>query len=267
MNLRNYHALLLDMDGVLYRGHERMPGVAELFAFCDAHGIKTACITNNATMTPAQFADKLAGMGITYPARNIINSPIGTRLWLETQAPRGTKLFCIGMNGLRTALFDDGYFVESADAPAFVVVGLDTEVTYAKLRQACLLINAGARFIGTNPDVSLPVAEGLVPGCGAQLAFLQAATGVVPFIIGKPGATMFHIAITQLQCDATRTIAVGDRLDTDIAGSLAAGLTSGLVLTGVATRADVAVATPEQTPHVVYADLPELVAAWSRDLA
>jgi len=173
MNLRNYHALLLDMDGVLYRGHERMPGVAELFAFCDAHAIKTACITNNATMTPAQFADKLAGMGITYPARNIINSPIGTRLWLGEQAPRGTKIFCIGMNGLRSALFDDGYFVESADAPAFVVVGLDTEVTYAKLRQACLLINAGARFIGTNPDVSLPVAEGLVPGCGANSHFCR----------------------------------------------------------------------------------------------
>ena len=267
MNLRNYHALLLDMDGVLYRGHERMPGVAELFDFCAKNGIMTACITNNATMTPEQFSEKLAGMDITYPAANIINSPIGTRLWLESQAPQGTKIFCIGMNGLRTALFADGYYVESADAPAYVIVGLDTEMTYAKLRQACLLINAGARFIGTNPDVSLPVAEGLVPGCGALLAFLQAATGVEPFIIGKPGATMFHIAIKLLGADAKRTLTIGDRLDTDVAGSLAAGLTSGLVLTGVATTADVATATASSKPDVVYADLPALVAAWQHDLA
>ena len=260
MNLRNYHALLLDMDGVLYRGHERMPGVAELFDFCAKNGIMTACITNNATMTPEQFSQKLAGMDITYPAANIINSPIGTRLWLESQAPQGTKIFCIGMNGLRTALFADGYYVESAEAPAYVIVGLDTEMTYAKLRQACLLINAGARFIGTNP-----VAEGLVPGCGALLAFLQAATGVAPFIIGKPGATMFHIAIKLLGADATRTLTIGDRLDTDVAGSLAAGLTSGLVLTGVATTADVA--TSDIKPDVVYADLPALVAAWQHDLA
>ena len=82
MNLRNYHALLLDMDGVLYRGHERMPGVAELFDFCAKNGIMTACITNNATMTPEQFSEKLAGMDITYPAANIINSPLGPRLWL-----------------------------------------------------------------------------------------------------------------------------------------------------------------------------------------
>jgi 4-nitrophenyl phosphatase len=97
------------------------------------------------------------------------------------------------------------------------------------------------------------------------LAFLQAATGVAPFIIGKPGATMFHIAIKLLGADATRTLTIGDRLDTDVAGSLAAGLTSGLVLTGVATTDDVA--TSDIKPDVVYADLPALVAAWQHDLA
>ena len=145
-----------------------------------------------------------------------------------------------------------------------MIVGLDTEVTYAKLRQATLLISAGAKFIGTNPDVSLPVPEGLVPGCGALLALLSAATGVQPFIIGKPGPTMFHIATDVLGADPRKTLTIGDRLDTDIAGSLAAGMTAGLVLTGVVTRADVAAS--DIKPDAVYTDLPELLSQWQMAL-
>lgn len=265
MSLAKYNALLLDMDGVLYRGHHRLAGADTLIEFCRQRGIKTACITNNATMTPSQFAEKLAGMGIEFPAAHIINSAVATRLWLAGQYPQGTRIYCIGMNGLRDALFGDGYFVADDQAPACVVVGLDTEVTYAKLRQATLLIYAGARFIGTNPDVSLPVAEGLVPGCGSLLAFLQAATGVAPFVIGKPGPTMFHSATQLLDIDPERTLTIGDRLDTDVAGALAANLTAGMVLTGVVTRADVDASSFK--PDLLYNDLPELLADWQRDVA
>ncbi|MFZ9857340.1 MAG: HAD-IIA family hydrolase [Roseiflexaceae bacterium] len=265
MDLRQYDTLLLDMDGVLYRGHERLDGADTLIQFCQQHGIKMACITNNATMTPEQFAEKLAGMGIEFPATHIINSPVATRRYLEGLVPQGTKIFCIGMNGLRTALFADGYFIEDNQQPAYVIVGLDTEVTYAKLRQATLLISAGAKFIGTNPDVSLPLPEGLVPGCGALLALLAAATGVQPFIIGKPGPTMFHIATDVLGADPRKTLTIGDRLDTDIAGSLAANMTAGLVLTGVVTRADVEAS--DIKPDIVYTDLPELLHAWQGALA
>lgn len=262
MDLRVYDTLLLDMDGVLYRGHERLAGADTLIQFCQQHGIKTACITNNATMTPEQFSQKLAGMGIDFPAQHIINSAVATRLHLQGLAPQGTKIFCVGMNGLRSALFDDGYFIEDDQDAAYVIVGLDTEVTYAKLRTATLLISAGATFIGTNPDVSLPVPEGLVPGCGALLALLAAATGVQPFIIGKPGPTMFHIATELLGADPRKTLTIGDRLDTDIAGSLAARLTAGIVLTGVVTRADVEAS--DIKPDAVYTDLPELVAQWQQ---
>jgi 4-nitrophenyl phosphatase len=127
-----------------------------------------------------------------------------------------------------------------------------------------LLIRAGATFIGTNPDVSLPMPEGLVPGAGSLLAFLKAATDVEPFIIGKPGPTMFHIATEILQSDPQRTLTIGDRIDTDVAGALAAGMTAGMVLTGVVTRADVA-ASPVK-PDVIYADIPELLTAWQRSL-
>lgn len=262
--LSAYTTLLLDMDGVLYRGHERLEGADRLIAFCRTHGIKTACITNNATMTPEQFSEKLAGMQMDVPAEHIINSPVAAARWMKARAPRGTKVFSIGMNGLRTALFQDGYFVEDDTDPAFVVVGLDTEVTYAKLRTACLLIRKGAQFIGTNPDVSLPVPEGLVPGCGSLLAFLEAATDVKPFIIGKPGPTMFHIATEVLAADPATTLTIGDRIDTDVAGALAAGMTAGMVLTGVVTRADVAASSVK--PDLLYADIPELLAAWQRSL-
>lgn len=262
--LTHYNTLLLDMDGVLYRGHERLEGADCLIAFCKTHGIKTACITNNATMTPDQFAAKLAGMHIEFPAEHIINSPVAAQRWMKARSPQGTKVYVIGMNGLRTALFGDGYFVEDDEAPAYVVVGLDTEVTYAKLRTACLLIRGGATFIGTNPDVSLPMPEGLVPGAGSLLAFLKAATDVEPFIIGKPGPTMFHIATEILQSDPQRTLTIGDRIDTDVAGALAAGMTAGMVLTGVVTRADVD-ASPIK-PDLLYADLPELLEAWQRDM-
>jgi 4-nitrophenyl phosphatase len=264
MTLAQYKAVLLDMDGVLYRGHDRLAGADTLIDFCAQQGIKAACITNNATMTPAQFAQKLAGMGITFPAEHIINSAVATRLWLAGQAPQGTGIYCIGMNGLRDALFGDGYFVFDDQQPAFVVVGLDTEVTYAKLRQATLLIRNGARFIGTNPDVTLPMPEGLVPGAGSLLALLSATTDQQPFVIGKPGPTMFHIAMQLLDITPAETLTIGDRLDTDVAGAVAAGLTAGMVLTGVVTRADVE-ASPLK-PDLLYDDLPSLLADWRRDL-
>jgi 4-nitrophenyl phosphatase len=192
----------------------------------------------------------------------VITSSVATRRYLEGQAPRGTPVYSIGMNGLREALYGDGYFVYDEREAQIVVVGLDMEATYAKFRIAALAIRAGARFVGTNPDVTLPTDEGLVPGAGSLLALLQAATGVAPFVIGKPAPAMLHTAIDILHADPRRTLVIGDRLDTDIAGAGAAGLASALVLTGVATRAELA--HSEIQPDVVFAGLPEIVAAWER---
>ncbi len=258
--LNRFTAVLFDMDGVLYRGSRALPGVGELLAFLDARGVAYACCTNNATMTPAQYEAKLAQMGISIPATRIVTSSVATRRWLETQAPRGTGIFAVGMDGLRSALFDDGYFVEDEEHPAFVVVGMDFEVTYRRLRKACLLIRAGARFVGTNPDTTFPAEDGIVPGCGALLALLRVSTDIEPFVIGKPGPTMFHTAIEILGADAMHTLTIGDRLDTDIAGARAARLAGALVLTGVTT--------PEMLersaiqPDFIFRDLVELREAW-----
>jgi 4-nitrophenyl phosphatase len=260
LDLNHFTTALLDMDGVLYRGSEPLPGVNELLALFAQRGIAYACVTNNAMLTPQQYEDKLAAMGIAIPAANVVTSPVATRRYLETQAPHGTPAYYVGMEGLRAALFDDGYFVLDEQAPQLVVVGLDMGMTYAKMRTACLAIRAGAHFIGTNPDTSLPTEVGIVPGAGSLLALLQAATDVTPFVIGKPAPTMLHAAVDMLGADARRTLMIGDRLDTDIAGAQAAGLASALVLTGVVT-AESLVGDPIQ-PDAVYADLPALVAAW-----
>jgi 4-nitrophenyl phosphatase len=260
LDLSRFNAVLLDMDGVLYRGKMPLPGVGELLDLCHERGIAYACVTNNATLTPAQFEAKLAGMGIHMPAERVVTSPIATRRHLEGEAPRGTPVFCVGMAGLREALFSDGYFVEDDERPAYVVVGMDFEVTYRQLRRACLHIRAGARFVGTNPDTTFPAEDGIVPGCGALLALLEAGSETKPFVIGKPGPTMFHAAVALLGADPARTLTVGDRLDTDIAGAVAAELASALVLTGVTSRAQLE--RSEVQPDAVFEDLPELVATW-----
>jgi len=250
----------MDMDGVIYRGNVPLPGVNELLALFGRRGIAYACVTNNSTLTPAQYEAKLDAMGIAIPAARVITSSVATRRYLEGQLPRGTPAFYIGMSGLREALFGDGYFVYDEAHPRVVVSGLDSELTYAKLKIATLAIRAGARFVGTNADATLPTDEGLVPGAGSVQALLRAATDVEPVVIGKPGPAMFQAAIEILHAEPQRTLTIGDRLDTDIAGAANAGLASVLVLTGVTTRQ--ALAESDLQPDVVFAGLPELVAAW-----
>jgi 4-nitrophenyl phosphatase len=260
LDLHTYTAAIFDMDGVLYRGKMPLPGVAALLAQLDERGVAYACATNNATLTPAEFSDKLARMDISMAPERIVTSPVATRRYLEQHAPAGTGVFCIGMNGLRSALFGDGYFHEDDRNPAYVVVGMDFQVTYPQLRRACLHIRAGSTFIGTNPDTTFPAEDGIVPGCGAILALLRAGSEQEPFVIGKPGPALFEASISILGADAARTLTIGDRLDTDIAGARAAGLASALVLTGVTTRESLA--QSEIQPDAVFDDLPALAAAW-----
>lgn len=260
LDLCAFNAALLDMDGTLYRGQTALAGVRELLAFFDEQQIAYACVTNNSTLTPEQYEAKLAKMGLQVSAARVITSSVATRRYLEERAPRGTRTYAIGMRGLHEALFGDGYFVLDEQRPEYVVVGLDSEATYAKFRIATLAIRAGAAFIGTNPDLTLPTEEGLLPGAGALLALLRASTGMEPTVIGKPGPTMLHAAVQLLGADPARTLVIGDRLDTDIAGGRAAGLATALVLTGVSTAAE-AKTTPH-TPDLIYADAPDLLAAW-----
>lgn len=258
--LNTIRAVLFDMDGVLYRGQTLLSGVSELFSFLTERQIGFACATNNASMTPQQYVAKLAAMGIVLSTERVITSAQATARYLRDHYPPGTRVFVIGMQGLREALFADGYFIEDDLSPELVVQGADFTLTYDRLKMATLHIRRGARFISTNPDRTFPSEEGLIPGAGAIAAALSAATDVTPLVIGKPAPAMFLIGAAMLGATPAQTLVVGDRLDTDIAGAIAAGMPSVLVLTGVTAAAEAA--TSPIRPDLIVADLPELLARW-----
>jgi 4-nitrophenyl phosphatase len=265
LNLSTIRTVLFDMDGVVYRGKTLLPGVRELIAFCEQQGIAYACITNNSSRTPQQFEHKLEKMGIALPPERVISSAQATGHYARDTYPRGTPAYVIGMDGLQEALFGDGFFVRSERDPALVVVGIDMQVTYEALKMGCLAIRRGAHFIASNSDRAFPSEEGLMPGAGALVAFVQTATDVEPFVVGKPQPTMFRVAMERCGGSPETTLMVGDRLETDIAGAHRAGLRSVLVLTGV-TRREQVEASPHQ-PDGVFEGLPALLEEWQRALA
>lgn len=261
MILSQIRYLLADMDGVLYRGEEPLPGAARFVRWLERRGIGLLYITNNSTRTPQQYVEKLAGMGITARPGQILTSALATRAYLEERAPRGTLVYLIGMEGLRQALLGDGYFVPEKRAPDYVVVGWDRELTYDKLRLATLAIRGGARFIGTNPDRTFPSPEGIIPGAGAILAALEAATDLQPTVIGKPARWMMEEGMKRLGAAPTQTAVLGDRLETDILGGNRLGLVTLMVLTGVHGREEIAASPIE--PAAVFEDLEELQLIWA----
>ena len=257
--LRPIENLIIDMDGVLYRGDEAIPGVEEFFAFLRKRPIGFILATNNSTRTAQQCVDKLTRMGVEVALSEILTSSQATALYLKALAPPGTKVYVIGEEGLETAVHERGYII-SGDGAEFVVVGMDRRLTYEKLKVATLLIRKGARFIGSNPDKTLPTEEGFIPGAGAMLAALEASTGVAPTIVGKPERTIFELALAKLGSSQKDTAIVGDRLDTDVLGGYNAGLTTILVLSGATNRQDMD-STPVK-PDLVFEDIRHLHEAW-----
>lgn len=229
---------VLDMDGVMYRGHTHLPYARELLDELDAHDIPFIMATNNSMNTPEQYVAKLAGMGISVPAERILTSSLATRGWLQEQYPAGTHVYVVGMDSLHQAIFNGGYFQPAGADAEIVVVGADFGVTYEKLKIATLAIRSGAAFVATNGDKTFPTEEGQIPGSGAIVAAIAAAAGVEPVIVvGKPSSRMFLEAARLLGTEPHETGMIGDRLDTDILGGQRAGFVTVLVLTGV-TRPD-----------------------------
>ena len=255
----------MDMDGVLWRGGEALPGLHAFIAFLKQQGIPFVMATNNSSKTPLDYVEKLAGLGVPdIAAEQIITSSGATAMVMRDRYPAGTPVYVVGMAGLRDALQGAGFTLVEEGA-SVVVVGIDFDLNYAIMRQAALLIRAGADFIGTNPDRTFPSPAGLVPGAGSLLAMLEAATDTTPFVIGKPHAAMFEVALARLGLDAAHTLMIGDRLDTDIQGAQALGLRTALVLTGV-THAEQARSSAIQA-DAVFTDLPHLQQQWQALLA
>lgn len=229
---KNIKALILDMDGVLWNGDQPIGNLAEIFEAIDNKGIKYLFATNNSTRDVAQFLKKLTSFGISVTKEQVITSAIATATYMSENYQPGSVIFIIGEVGLTTALENNGFKISEQGAEA-VVVGLDTKFDYNKLRTASLIIRAGKPLIATNPDLTIPSADGLVPGAGSIIAAVEAATGVSAIVIGKPEATMFTQALNILKTNPNETLVVGDRLATDIAGGIAANCMTALVLSGV----------------------------------
>ena len=261
--LCDLRAAILDMDGVLYRGETPLPGASDLIAWLRQEGLPFLLLTNNSTLDPAAYECKLAQMGIDVPAGQIITSAVATADFLVHSLPSGAHVYVVGEDGLRACVAARGFVLSERD-PQAVVVGLDRQLTYAKLRIAGLAIRAGAAFIATNPDRTLPTEAGEVPGAGAIVAALEAATDVAPTIIGKPEPPMMEMALARLGQPASRTVAIGDRVETDIAGGQRLGLPTILLLSGV-TRVPPPAESVTQ-PTWVFAGAPELLAAWRGEI-
>jgi len=257
--LSSLRGLVIDMDGVLWRGNTPLPGLSEFFDLLRGRPIAFRLATNNVSKTPGQYVEKLALMGVQVAPDEILTSAGVTAQYLAASAP-GASVYVIGGNGLRQALLDHHLQLSDGGRADFVVVGWDPELTYARLADAALLVRAGATFVGCNPDRTLPSERGLLPGNGATLAFLEAATEVAPLIIGKPERTMFDVAVGAMGLDPAHTAMLGDRLETDILGGQRAGLRTILVLTGVSDEA--ALATSPIQPDWVFADIQALTHAW-----
>ena len=247
---KNIRALIIDMDGVLWHGTQAIPGLVDFFQTLDDLQIRYILATNNASLTPEQYVTKLAGMGVTVAQNQILTSGIATALYLSEHVnPTESRVFVVGEDGATQPLLERGftltglYEVNSSDDPVkkgadIVVCGKDETLTWAKLATATLNIRAGAKFIGTNADTTLPTEHGITHGNGAILAALEVATGVTPTIIGKPEPIIYQQALTLLGVAPDETVALGDRLETDILGAVRTGIRSIMVLTGVSTIAD-----------------------------
>jgi 4-nitrophenyl phosphatase len=228
-------ALLLDMDGVVWRDNEPIGDLPSILNKIADKGLEVAFVTNNATKTVEQYQEKFRGFGVEIPAERIHTSAKVAAQILADQYQCGGNVYVIGERGLKEALQEKQFKITTTDCLA-VVVGLDRELTYEKLEAATHLIRNGVAFIGTNPDRTLPSPNGHVPGAGSILAALEAATDVKPRIIGKPERALLDAALTQLGVQPDETLMVGDRVETDVAAGQNAGCRSALLLSGVTSE-------------------------------
>jgi NagD protein len=230
------HGYLIDMDGVLYRGHELIPGADVFVHELRRREIPFRLLTNNSQRTRRDVVAKVARLGIEVEEEHIFTSAMATARFLAQQKPGGTA-FVIGEGGLLTALHANGYAVVDHE-PDYVVVGEGRTFNLELVEAAVRMIMGGAKLIATNLDASCPTQNGLRPGCGAMVAMLELATGLKAFSVGKPSPVMMRAARKELALATDETTMIGDTMETDILGAVQLGFHSVLVLSGGTCRED-----------------------------
>lgn len=232
--IKNY---ITDMDGVLVRGDTLIPGADQFIHRLQANQVPFLVLTNNSKYAPRDLAHRLVSIGLNIPESNIFTSAMATARFLDSQRPDGTA-FVIGESGLTEAIHQVGYVITDI-RPDYVVLGETNSYSYDMITKAIRLIEAGARFVATNPDVSGPTEYGIVPGCGAVASLIEKATGKAPFFVGKPNPLMMRTALNYLGVHSEETAMIGDRMDTDIIAGVESGMETILVLSGVTKEADI----------------------------
>ncbi len=273
---------LVDLDGVVYRGADPVPGVAAVLSDRVAKGDHVVYVTNNSMFYRSAYVPRLQGMGAPVTEDRVITSARATALYLHEHEPNVKRVLVVGASGLEREMRDVGlevtaaahaatrYAGESIDgftaagSPDAVVAGLDPQLTYQRIAVAADAIRAGARFIATNRDPTYPAERGLMPGAGSIVAAIEVASQTSPVVeIGKPGPTLLREAAAAVGREPEGAVMIGDA-PTDIAAARAVGARAVLVLTGVTTRERLATWPPDRQPDAVAADATELAAILER---
>lgn len=256
--MKPFAGILLDLDGTLYHGRNRVPGADALIAGLRERGIPFLFVTNNSSRTPQAVADHLAGMGIPASPEEVCTSSLAAARYIAQESP-GARVAIMGEEGLLEASREAGLEIVE-DNPDYVLQGIDRSFRYETLARAARWIREGAGFVLTNPDLMLPSDGGMMPGAGTIGAAIEAASGVAPVIIGKPHGHLMAFAASRLGIPQAEALVVGDNMSTDIAAGVQAGCRTVLVLTGLTTRENLEhyTALSGVTPDYICSDLPEL---------
>lgn len=235
----NIKALIIDMDGVVWKADAPIGDLAATFNRIRERGLKFVFATNNSTKTSEQYVARLKEFGVQAKPWQVITSSHAVAHAVAQKFPSGTKVFMIGEDGVRMALEDRGYeilSVEDAPLAEAVVMGIDRGINFDKVSEATLLVRRGIPFYSTNTDKTFPTPRGEIPGSGAWVSIIVTATDVQPIVAGKPFPFLMELSLEKLGAKKEETLVVGDRLETDIAAGQAVGCPTALVLSGVSTK-------------------------------
>lgn len=233
-NIRSKSGFIIDMDGVIYHGNMLLPGVTEFLGWLENSGKKYLFLTNSPERTPKELHEKMARLGINVGEDHFYTSALATASFLANQKPNGSA-YIIGDAGLIHAMYSAGYTVNNVN-PDYVVVGDTHSYNFEKIELAVNLVIRGAKLIGTNPDVSGPVENGITPSTKALIAPIEIATGKKAYYVGKPNPLMMRIALKRLGVKREDAIVIGDRMDTDVICGLESEIDTLLVLSGISDR-------------------------------
>lgn len=236
-SIREKSGFICDMDGVIYHGNALLPGAAPFVNWLRTSGKRYLFLTNSSERSPRELSERLRRMGLEVEGEHFYTSAMATAGFLASQCPGGS-CYVIGEPGLTNALYEAGFTLNDV-SPDYVVIGETSSYTYDRITHAIGLVRRGARLIGTNPDVTGPVENGIVPATGALMAPIELASGRSAYYPGKPNPVMMRNALQKLGCRREETAIVGDRMDTDIVAGTEAGITTVLVLSGVTDRDEI----------------------------